>query len=60
MTYTYKEIPVDPMVLAADSNAKPTRVRRSDGWKFNKNGNNPMAVEYREWVAAGNTPEAAD
>jgi hypothetical protein len=25
-----------------------------------KSSSNPLWVEYQEWVAAGNTPEAAD
>ena len=54
MSYTYKYLKTN--TLFGDIRY----VERSDGAQFRVNADNYIGEEYREWVAEGNTPEAAD
>ena len=38
----------------------PPVVKRWDNYTFVINGEHRFAKEYKEWLDAGNTPEAAD
>ena len=52
MTYTYK--------LHKGLDGVENSVNRSDGWQIPFDSGNKDYQEYLEWVAAGNTAEAAD
>ena len=54
MSFTYKKVAIDPKI------GKEVSVIRSDGWCIPFDRANTMYQEYLEWVAAGNTAEAAD
>ena len=54
MSFTYKKVAIDPKIN------KEISIIRSDGWCIPFDEANTMYQEYLEWVAAGNTAEAAD
>tara|TARA_A100001515_G_scaffold84452_1_gene67047 strand:- start:99 stop:467 length:369 start_codon:yes stop_codon:yes gene_type:complete len=54
MSFTYKKVTIDPKIN------KEISIIRSDGWCIPFDEANTMYQEYLEWVAAGNTAEAAD
>ena len=54
MSYTYKYLKTDPFF------GDIRYIERSDGAQFIADADNYIGEGYREWVAAGNTAEAAD
>ena len=60
MTYTYKLLPNIKDLITGDSIENTCILRKEDNIYIPKAPGNTDYQKYLEWVAAGNTAEAAD
>ena len=60
MSYTYKKCANTTDPITGKEVVNEEILRKEDGWLIPPDPNNTMYQEYQAWVAAGNTPEAAD
>ena len=60
MSYTYKKCANTTDPITGKEVVNEEILRKEDGWLIPPDSNNTMYQEYLAWVAAGNTPEAAD
>lgn len=60
MSYTYKKCANFTDPITGKEVVNEEIFRKEDGWLIPPDPNNIMYQEYLAWVAAGNTPEAAD
>ena len=58
MTFTYKFFKTDKKASKNDEGV--TKIEDGKTWFIPENTENVMWQEYQEWLAEGNTPEAAD
>ena len=58
MTFTYKFFKTDKQ--SSENDAGVTKIEDGKTWFIPENTENIMWQEYLDWVAAGNTAEAAD